>query len=149
MTDLYGVCKTAFMTKARTITDYVKYDWQVTDDDSDINKGAECFMVFRPGGAPANYDRTKKIIIVNWRLTFDMQIRYKTYKTSWKLFEDFRMAIMNKFVFTDDTFLDVPYFMDLVLDASQEPGQRPPDVTTPVWIGQTMNVTITQQIVRI
>lgn len=149
MTDLYGVVKTAFMTKARTITPYIKQDWQVTSDDTDANRGAECFMIFRPGGAPTSYDRTKKIIIVNWRLDFDIQIRYKTYKTSWKLFEDFRTAILNKFVFTNDPFLDVPYFMDLVIDSSQSPGQKPPDVPTPVWIGQTMTAIVTQQIVRI
>jgi len=149
VTDYYGACKTAFMTKARTITPYIKQAWQVTDDDTDANRGAECFMIFRPGSAPMEQYLTKKIIKVDWNLIFDVQIRYKTYKTSWKLFEDFRMAILNKFVFTDDPFLDVPFVEDVRILANDAPGQKPPDVPTPTWIGQTLTAIVTQRIVRI
>jgi len=150
MTDYYGACKTAFMAKARTITPYIKHDWQVTDDDTDANRGADCFMIFRPGPAPIEQYLTKKIIKVDWHLIFDMQIRYKTYKTSWNLFEAFRTAILNKFVFTDDPFLStVPFIEDVRVLANEEPGQKPPDAATPAWLGQTMTAIITQKIVRI
>jgi len=149
VTDLYGDCKTAFMAKARTITSHIEHDWQVTDDDSDVNRGADCFMIFRPGSSTMEPYKTKKIIVARWELIFDMQIRYKTYKTSWNLFETFRTAIFNKFVFTETPFLDIPYFEDLIIRADQRPGQSPPDVVVPAWLGTTMTAVITQSIVRI
>ena len=149
MTD-YAVVKTAFMAKARTIPTYIKHGWQVTDDDADANRGADCFLIFRPGAAPMEQFLSKKIIKVDWNLIFDMQIRYKTYKTSWKLFEDFRDAILDKFVFTNDIYLaGVPFVEDVRLQANEAPGQKPPDVVTPTWIGQTLTAIITQKIVRI
>jgi hypothetical protein len=149
MTDYYALIKSAFMVKARTISPYIVQSWQVTDDDTDANRGADCFMIFRPGSVGLAPQNTKKIIKVDWTLIFDMQIRYKNYKTSWSLFEEFRTAILNKFVFTDDPFLDIPFFEDLVIQASEEPGQKPANVASPTWIGQTLRAIITQRIVRI
>lgn len=150
MTDHYNLCKQAFMTKARTMTDFIKKDYQVTDDDADVNRGAQCYMIFRPGPAPITPFLTRKILTVEWNLIFDMQVKFKAYKESWTLFENFRTAILNKFVFTNDYLLPGVQNVDNVMIlANQSPGQKPPDVPSPNWLGQTMTAVITQQITRI
>lgn len=146
----YSSVKAGFMTKARTLTQYFAHSWQVTDDDADANRGAEYYMILKPGSVPVSPMsaalNTKKIYKVDWNIVFDLQVKYKNYKTSWNKFETIRDSVLNLFVFTTDkTLPDVPWIWDITITAPEPPGQKPPEAT-PVWLGQQMIAIITQQI---
>lgn len=152
----YEVIKNGFMIKARTLTDHFTYDWQVTDNDADANRGALQFLITQPGAAPITLTpglATKKIYDVSWNIVFDIQIKYKDYKTSWNKFSALRDAILNLYVFTldktlptDKTFTAfVPGIWDIMITAPEPPGQKPPG-GTPTWIGQRLIAVILQRI---
>ena len=94
MTDFYSECETGLVTLLRSLTTYFVHDWQVSDDDAVITRGAEYFAVVRPGAFP--YTRqTERLSIVNWTVVMDIYVRYVEYKTSWNKFKAFRSAIFN------------------------------------------------------
>ena len=145
----YSSIKTGFMTKARTLTDYFVHSWQVTDDDADANRGAKYYMILKPGSipiAPVPGLQTKKLYKVDWNIVFDLQVKYKNYKTSWDEFTALRDAVLNLFVFnTTKTLPGVAWIWDINITAPEPPGQKPPEAT-PVWLGQQMIAIITQHI---
>lgn len=145
----YSAVQTGFMTKARTLTQYFKHPWQVTDDDSDANRGANHFLILKPGEVPVNPIPnlpTKKMYRVNWNIIFDMQVRYRNYKDSWNEFSIMRDALLNLFVFTvDKTLPGVNGIWDVIITAPEPPGQKPPE-GAPTWIGQQMIAIIEQHI---
>lgn len=145
----YALVKNGFMTKARTLTQFFAYDYQVTDNDADANRGAKYFIILKPGSVPIGpvpNMPTKKMYNVAWNIVFDMQLKYKDFKNSWNEFSAMRDAILNLFVFTlDKTLPGVNGIWDITITAPEPPGQRPPE-GAPTWIGQTMIAVITQRI---
>lgn len=94
MTDFYSECEDGLAVMLRTLTQFFKKDWQVSDDDTVLANGAEYFAIVRPGAFP--YDReTIRVAIVSWNVTMDLYVSYKEYKTSWDRFKAFRSAIFN------------------------------------------------------
>ncbi len=153
----YNLIKNGFMMKARTLKKYFQYDYQVTDDETDVNRGGVHWIITRPGAAPITPwpgEKSKKFYQVNWNLVFDMQIKYKNYKTSWNQFGEMRDAVFNLFVFTLDKSLPDPTseegalikgIWDIAITAPDIPGQKPP-AGAPTWIGQQLIAIITQRI---
>ena len=146
----YTAIRDGFMVKARTLNTYFKADWQVTDDEAAVNRGAKYWMILRPGAVPIGpvpgLPATKKIYNVNWNIVFDLQLQYKSFKESWNDFSTMRDAVLNKFVFTlDKTLPDVKGIWDISITAPEPPGQKPP-TGAPTWIGQRMTAVIIQRI---
>jgi hypothetical protein len=145
----FPLVKAGFMAKARTIELLSKKTWQVTDDDTDVNRGATHFLIVKPGAAnigPVPNNPTMKLYYVGWNITFDLQVKYKNYKESWGQFEEIRDLVLNKFVFTLDKNLPgVKNVMNVTITAPDPPGQKPPEGTAN-WVGQQMVATIMQEI---
>lgn len=145
----YAEIANGFMAKARTLTQYFKHSWQVTDNDADANRGADYYIILKPGSLPVGpvpNAVTKKMYRVEWNIIFDMQLRYKEYKTSWSNFAKMRDDLFNLFVFTIDKSLPgVNGIWDINITAPEPPGQKPPE-GAPTWIGQQMIAVVTQDI---
>ena len=145
----YTTIRDGFMTKARTLTQYFVQSWQVTDDEADVNRGAKFYMILRPGAAPITPVaglETKKIYRINWNITFDLQVKYKDFKTSWNEFTALRDSVLNKFVFTLDQSIPGTFGVwNVAITAPDPPGQKPPE-GAPTWVGQQLVAIITQQI---
>ena len=89
---------------------------------------------------------TKKLYRVNWNITFDLQVKYKDFKTSWNEFTALRDAVLNKFVFTMDQSIPGTFGVwNVAITAPDPPGQKPPE-GAPTWVGQQLVAIITQQI---
>lgn len=93
MTDYYSQCEGALMDKLRTLTDLFPNDWQVSDDDSVINRGADYFAIFQPDAFPATRAASREVDF-NWIVIFDLCVRYKTRKESLPKFKAARAAII-------------------------------------------------------
>ena len=146
----FSLIKAGFMTKARTLTDYFPHSYQVTDDEADVNRGAVNYMILRPGAVPIatvpGLGNSKKIYEANWNIVFDLQVKYKSFKTAWTDFGTIRDAVLNKFVFTTDPSLPgVLNVWNVSITAPDPPGQKPP-AGTPTWIGQQLIAIVTQKI---
>jgi hypothetical protein len=145
----YTVLRNGFMTKARTLTNYFVQSWQVTDDEADVNRGAKYYMILRPGAvpiAPVPGLQSKKLFRANWNITFDLQVKYINFKSSWNEFTMLRDAVLNKFVFTMDPSIPGTFGVwDVSITAPDPPGQKPPE-GAPAWVGQQMVAILTQQI---
>lgn len=145
----YTAIRDGFITKARTLTSYFVQSWQVTDDEADVNRGAKYYMILRPGAVPVGPLpglQTKKMYRVNWNITFDLQVKYTNFKTSWNEFTLLRDAVLNKFAFTvDKSLAGVNGIWDITITAPEPPGQKPPE-GAPAWVGQQMTAIITQDI---
>jgi hypothetical protein len=82
------------VTLLRTLTPYIVNDWQVSDDDTVIQKGADYFILVRPGAFP--YQRqTERLSTVYWNVVMDLFVRYKDYKESWNKFKAFRAVVFS------------------------------------------------------
>jgi hypothetical protein len=94
MTDFYVECETGIVTLLQTLTTFFPHDWQVSDDDTNIMKGAEYFVIVRPGAFPY-FRRTEQLSTIGWNVTIDLYVSYKEYKQSWNKFKAVRSAIFN------------------------------------------------------
>jgi hypothetical protein len=145
----YTLIRDGFITKARTLTQYFVNSWQVSDDASSVNRGAKYMMILRPGAvpiAPMPGLQSKKIFRVSWQISFDLQVKYVSFKESWNEFTMLRDAVLNKFVFTMDPVIPGTYgIWDVSITAPEPPGQQPPS-GAPTWLGQTLIATLVQQI---
>ncbi len=144
MTDYYLQCETAFMARARTLTKYFEHDWQVSDDDSVINRGANYFLIVRPGAFPITPRGTRRTLTVDWNIIADLYVRWKSYKESWSLFKELRSDLFNLFL-SDPNLDNTSFVWNVMLLASGNPGQAPEE-GTPAFIGQTLIAVITQEI---
>jgi hypothetical protein len=145
----YAAVKNGFITKARTLTDYFTHSWQVTDDDSDANRGGKHFLIVKPGAvpiAPLPNLVTKKIYQVDWNLVFDLQVKYKSYKQAWGEFSGLRDAVLNLFVFTMKKELPGVFGVWNVMITAPEPPGLKMSGGLPTWAGQQCVAIVTQRI---
>jgi hypothetical protein len=94
MTDQYSVCEGALMTKIRTLTAFFPRDFQVSDDDSVLNRGADYFAIFQPDAFPQTRADGRDVFF-NWTVIFDLYVRYSTRKESLPRFKAARSALIN------------------------------------------------------
>jgi hypothetical protein len=148
--DFYGQCETGFVTRLRTLTQFFKHDWQISDDDTVIAKGEDHFVVYRPGEFPsAPAARGSGLYDIDWHITADLYVRYKEYKTSWTKFKALRSAII-PLIFRDQTLGNTPNVWRTSVN-SQEKAQyfRFSDAPSNIranFIIQTLDVIITQRV---
>lgn len=82
------------MTKMRTLTSLFATAKQVTDNDAELNTGAEYWAIFQPGAFPGTRV-TGKVVDVNWEIIFDLYVRYKTRAESLPKFKAARSELFN------------------------------------------------------
>jgi hypothetical protein len=145
----FTAIRDGFITKAQTLTQYFPQPWQVSDDAANANRGAKYLMILRPGAAPIAPVaglQSKKLYRISWNISFDIQVKYSNFKTSWNEFTMLRDAILNLFVFTMDPSIPGTFgIWDVSVTAPDPPGQSPPE-GAPTWLGQTLIATLVQQI---
>jgi hypothetical protein len=145
----YTALRDGFITKAKTLTQYFVQPWQVSDDASNVNRGAKYLMILRPGAvpiAPVPGLQSKKLFRVSWQISFDLQVKYVSFKESWSEFTMLRDAVLNKFVFTMDPSIPGTFGVwNILITAPDPPGQQP-ETGAPTWLGQTLIATLEQQI---
>jgi hypothetical protein len=149
--DFYQQCEDALATRLRTLNpSYFKDDKQVSDDDTVLNEGADFWIIYRPGAFPVVDSLTdSKILEVDWNVTMDMYVRYKTYKESWGKFRRFRAAIF--FLLHADQYLGGAPNVRRVRFSSDEVAQyfrwsNTTQEARPNFIIQTCNVSIRQRV---
>lgn len=137
--------------RLRVLTSFLKDpNKQVSDDDSVISEGADYWIIYRPGAFPiADNFNTQKIMEIDWNVTADLYVRYKTYKESWGKFRKFRAAIF--FLLHSDQTLGNTPNVHRVTFSSNELAQYFRYANTaaearPNFIIQTCNIVIRQRV---
>lgn len=92
--DQYTLVEMALMTKLRTLTDLFPDPAQVSDNDADLNTGADYFAIFQPGSFPGTRANGMQVD-VNWEVVWDFYVRYTTRKESLPKFKAGRSRIFN------------------------------------------------------
>lgn len=148
--DFYQQCEDAFATRAQTLSTFFGKSKQVSDDDSVLSEGADYWLIYRPGAFPiVDNLLTQKIMDVDWNITVDMYVRYKTYKESWGKFRRFRAALF--FLLHSDQHLGGEHGISRVTFSSNEAAQyfryaNSPEEAKPNFIIQTGNVVVRQRV---
>lgn len=142
MTDQYALCETALITKLRTLTDLFPKDYQVSDDVAVLNRGGDTFFIVQPDAFPATRADGRDLF-VNWLVTGDLYVRYKSRVESLSRFKAARSAIFN--LLGPDSLNGTSNIMRTVLAASGGLQQDIPG-DNPNFIIQTLTATITQRV---
>ena len=143
--DHYQAVENGLVTQLKTLTDFFPNAWQVSDDDTVISKGADFFIVYRPGSFPVTkvsdfrYD-------VDWNITADLYVRYKTYKESWANFRSARAAII-ELIFTHPRLGGVAYFTTVSSGEGALYFKFEENASVPNFIIQTLTFTIRQHVI--
>lgn len=148
--DFYQQCEDALATRLRELTSFFAQPKQVSDDDSVLSTGADYWAIYRPGAFPiVDSLLTQKIMEMDWNVTMDLYVRYKTYKESWGKFREFRAALFF-LLHSDQTLGNCPNVHRVTL-SSNEIAQyfrfaETSENATPNFIIQTCNVVIRQRV---
>lgn len=143
--DHYQNVENGLATKLRTLTDLFEKPWQVSDDDTVLAKGADNFIVYRPGSFPVTkvsdfrYD-------VDWNITADLYVRYKTYRESWANFRRARAAIID-LIFTHPRLGGVAYYTIVSSGEGALYFKFEENASVPNFIIQTLTFTIRQHVI--
>lgn len=142
MTDHYSECEAALMTQIRTLTQFFPRDFQVSDDDSVVNRGADYFAIFQPDAFPATRADGREVFF-NWVVLFDLYVRYSTRKESLPRFKAVRSALIN---LIKPTALNATNNISRTVLAASGGLQQDIPGTNPNFIIQTFSATITQRV---
>lgn len=141
-TDYYGQCETALMNKIRTLTALFPRDFQVSDNVSVLNRGADNFIICQPDAFPATRADGRDVSY-NWIVLFDLYVRFKSQETALARFKAVRAELVA---------LISPYCLNgtnnisrTVLAANGGLQQDIPG-DNPNFIIQTFSATITQRV---
>jgi hypothetical protein len=108
MTDYYSQCEDALKALFMTATSTFTKSWQVSDNDTAINNGAECFVTFSPGQfqeVPNGKDGAVNVMI-GWEVLFELKVRFSTIAKSKAQFKAVRSELFN--LIKDHKRLDYP-----------------------------------------
>src|SRR5512139_1629299 len=99
VTDPYSLVETGISDRLRAAmrSQYFPQDWQVTDNDSDLHRGAEHFIVTRPGAfstIDAEY-KSGEIQTVDWESFLRLYVKYNEKAEQWERLKPFRAAVIN------------------------------------------------------
>jgi hypothetical protein len=148
--DFYQQVEDGFATKMRLLSSFFRKPEQVSDDDTVLSEGADYWAIYRPGAFPiVDSLQTHRIEEIDWGITMDLYVRYKTYKESWGKFRKFRAAVF--FLLHSDQSLGSTPNVRRVAFSSNEIAQyfrfaNSPAEARPNFIIQTCNVTIRQRV---
>lgn len=144
MTDYYSECEAALIALLQTITEFFPNTWQVSDDDTVIQNGAEVFAIFQPGSFPAVPVNALEQDVA-WNIIFDLYVAYSTKHSSLPKFKAVRSAIFN--LVHPSSLNDVSGVYRTILTGE---GSIMQDIEgeNPNFIIQTMTAVVTQRIKR-
>lgn len=142
MTDYYSQCEGALMARLRTLTEFFPRDFQVSDDDSVLNRGADTFAIFQPDAFPATRADGREVFF-NWVVIFDLYVRYKSRAESLAKFKAARSALIN--LITPTSLNGTSNISRTLLSAGGGLQQDIPG-DNPNFIIQTFSATITQRV---
>jgi hypothetical protein len=140
--DYYSQCEGALMAKLRTLTTLFPRDFQVSDDDSVLNRGADTFAIFQPDAFPATRADGREVFY-NWVVIFDLYVRYKSRAESLARFKAARAALVD--LISPFCLNGTSNISRCVLAASGGLQQDIPG-DNPNFIIQTLTATITQRV---
>lgn len=95
--DYYSQCEAALSTFLKaSLPDIFTEDYQVTDNELDLKRGKDYFILFRPGAIP---DRpvtfqSSEFTYLDWRVNTHLFTRYKEKKVQWPQFKRFRALVL-------------------------------------------------------
>lgn len=93
--DPYSECENAVKAIMLELTDFFKYTWSVSNNDTNIARGGDYFAILRPGAFPLfQQTNTGKIKDYDWNIVFDLYVRYTEYEESWNRFKAVRAAVL-------------------------------------------------------
>ncbi len=95
--DYYSQCETALATFLITgLPDVFKKDFQITDNESDMMRGADYYILFRPGAIPERpvTFQSGNFTYLDWRVNVNMFTRYQEKKLQWPQFKRFRALVI-------------------------------------------------------
>ncbi len=139
----YIEVKDAFIAKGRTLSALFPKSFQVSDDESNIKRGGEAFIVALPSTfsstAPDAHHKD-----MTWIVLFDLYIRFTTKLESTRKFEAARDQVI-QFYHSDPWLNKTPGVSSVLISAAGEVLQ---DVAgdNPNFIIQTMSAAIRQRI---
>jgi hypothetical protein len=155
--DPYSECENALRAVLLEITEYFPNEWQVSNNDTNIARGGDQFVILRPGQFPLfQQTNTGQIKDYDWNVVTELYIRYTEYEESWNRFKEVRAAVLWK--------VNINPLMVCVADpsksatnvwgtslATEENAQYfsfadSPEEATPNFIIQTMFTTIRQRV---
>lgn len=95
--DYYSQCEDALATFFRSsLPDQFKHEWQVTDNESDLVRGADYYILFRPGAIPERpvTFQSGSFTYYDWRVNVNLFTRYKEKQLQWPQFKRFRALVL-------------------------------------------------------
>src|SRR5688572_18940531 len=114
----YVEVKNGFISRGRKLSSLFPKDYQVSDDDSNIKRGADYFIVTLPSTfASVPGDAHSKYM--TWVVLFDFYVRYKTKTESTRKFEVARDLIITHF-HSDPLLEKTPGVESVVINAAGE-----------------------------
>jgi hypothetical protein len=94
--DFYKQCQDAIsaMLMAK-LPQYLVSDWQLTDNEYDFNRGADYFILYRPGQIPLPNDQEAdgEILEMHWQVICNVAVRFIQKNLQWTQFGEFRAAV--------------------------------------------------------
>jgi hypothetical protein len=105
---LRSALKLVYFTNPQTST---VQDWQVSDNDSDLHRGADYFIITRPGAfsqIAAEY-KSGEIQTVDWETYLRLYVKYFEKADQWSLLKPFRAAVLQvvmKYRFLDSVTIN-------------------------------------------
>lgn len=139
----YIQCKDAFISRGRKLTGLFDRDYQVSDDEQNIRKGKDYFIVTIPStfsSVPA--DAHSKYM--TWVILFDLYVRFTTKRESTRKFELARDAVIEHY-HSDPLLEKTPGVDSVLINAAGEVLQDVPG-DNPNWIIQTLSASIRQRV---
>jgi hypothetical protein len=95
--DYYSQCEEALAALyLDNLADVFKKDFQVTDNESDLIRGANYYILFRPGSIPERpvTFQSGSFTYVDWRVNVNLFTRYQEKKLQWPQFKRFRALVI-------------------------------------------------------
>ncbi len=91
--DFYAQCKSGLITRLLTLTELFPKNWQVSSNDADLKRGAEYFMILKPGAFIESGQGYEKQI--EWHTTGNLYVRFAEYQDVPEIFDVARAKIIH------------------------------------------------------
>jgi len=135
-------------------------DEKVSTSESNLQRGADYYIVIKPGGHSALDGRSiqsKSIQTMDWGYRLEMYVRFIERKEEWSRFTAFRSAveyhlIMNRYldatVIEGESLAVVPNVENISITPAGEAGyyRITPEAVMPNFMTQPLNVTVRQRV---
>jgi hypothetical protein len=141
--DWYALCKAGLIARLRTLTTLFPKAYQVSDNDDEINRGADYWIFVMTDTFPSTrIDGNSNFY--NWNIELDLGVRYTTKAQALQRFDAARGKLIN--LLTPYCLNDINNVMRTVVSSNSKVMQDTPADEKPNFIFQTLLATITQRV---